>query len=304
MSDWAIETRQLNKHFGKRVHAVKNIDLKVPRGQVYGFLGHNGAGKTTTIRMLLDLVRPSSGEVFVLGKRVPHERDVLRYVGAQVEDAAFYPFLNGFQNLRVLAQTANLDLPPNRIDELLDFVKIKARAKRVVRGYSTGMKQRLGLAAVLLGDPDLVILDEPTNGLDPQGRLEMREFIRQLADEQGKTVFLSSHLLNEVEQICDRVAIVHQGEIIREGTIDDLIAAETRIKVIATPTETAITRLNAQWTTERDPKADDTLWIQAEREAIPAIVRTLADESIDVYEVLEQKQSLEDYFLTVTTDVA
>ena len=208
----AIQTENLSKTYGRgknAVAAVKGLNLAVSPGQVYGFLGPNGAGKTTTIRMLLDLIRPSGGKAEIFGRDV-RDAGSLRRVGGLVEGPAFYGYLSGYNNLEVLARTAN-DYRQERIRSLLDQVGLGSRVKTPAGSYSLGMKQCLGVAAALLGDPDLLLLDEPTNGLDPAGIQEMRGFIRHLAKEQGKTVFLSSHLLNEVEQTCDRVAIIHHG---------------------------------------------------------------------------------------------
>jgi len=299
MSDIAIRLENLSKSFGLRrsIHAVKNLNLEVKAGQVYGFLGPNGAGKTTTIRMLIDLIRPRSGQVYIFGKSVRREREVLQRVGAQVEGAMFYNFLTGRRNLEVLALTANLDIPGQEIDRLLAQVGMLDRSRRAVGGYSTGMKQRLGLAATLLSNPDLIILDEPTNGLDPQGIQEMRLFIRDLVDQQGKTVFLSSHLLSEVEQVCDRVAIINQGEIIREGTVHDLVSENLRLRVQAEPLDKAAEIIREHWSVTA---INGHLQIDASREDAPQIVQKLVGQGIKVYEITSQRQSLEEYFLSVT----
>jgi ABC-2 type transport system ATP-binding protein len=239
----AIHIENLYKHFGrrpsKRVQAVKNLSLEVTAGQVYGFLGPNGAGKTTTIRMLLDLIRPSEGDVYLFGQHIQREHAVLSRAGAMVEGATFYDFLTGRRNLEVFALTSNVDLPAARFDEVLTLVDMVARSHRRVKGYSTGMKQRLGIAAALLTDPDMLILDEPANGLDPHGINEIRGLIRKLADEYGKTVFLSSHQLGEVEQVCDRVAIINKGELLREGTVAELVSGKAQFRVRAQPLEKA-----------------------------------------------------------------
>ena len=298
----AIRIENLHKHFGlrksKRVHAVKNLNLEVPAGQVYGFLGPNGAGKTTTIRMLLDLIRPSAGDVYLFNKHVRQERDVLQRVGSLVEGAAFYHFLSGRRNLEVFALTSNLDLPKTRFDEVLELVGMKDRSKRKTKGYSTGMKQRLGIAAAMLTNPDLVILDEPANGLDPHGISEIRQLTRSLADEHGKTVFLSSHQLGEVEQVCDRVAIIHKGELIREGSVKELVASQSKLHIEAEPYEKATTIINEHWSWSSESK--NTLLIDAKREDIPIILKKLLDNNVNVYEASPSRQTLEQYFLSVT----
>ncbi|MBX3055154.1 MAG: ABC transporter ATP-binding protein [Anaerolineae bacterium] len=300
MSDTtAIRLENVSKTFGRRkyhVQAVRDINLSVAAGQVYGFLGPNGAGKTTTIRMIMDLIRPSTGALFVYGRNVHTDHAVLQRVGALVEGAAFYPFLTGRKNLEVLARTGN-HYDDARIQTMLDQVGLADRADRQVKGYSTGMKQRLGLAAALLHDPDLVILDEPTNGLDPAGIQEMRSFIRDLAQKQGKTVFLSSHLLGEVEQVCDRVAIINKGQIIREGTVADLLAAQTQLVVEAEPVERATAVLAPHWPVVANEK---TITVAAGHAEAPAIVQKLVAHDIAVYQVRRERQSLEQFFLEVT----
>lgn len=299
----AIRITNLSKTFGrrrKRIEAVKHVTLDIPVGQVYGFLGPNGAGKTTTIRMMLDLIRPTEGDVTIFGQHVRREHGVLRRVGAIVEGAMFYNFLSGRRNLEVLARTAN-DLNPKRIDALLEQVGLAHRADQRVKGYSTGMKQRLGLAAALLGDPDLLILDEPTNGLDPEGMHEIRQFIRSLADDHGKTIFLSSHLLGEVEQVCDRVAIINLGEIVREGMVTDLLEGKSRLRVEASPLDRAAAVLGEHWAVSSNGQW---LTIDATREDAPYLVRRLVEQGVDVYQVASQRQTLEEYFLSVVREEA
>ena len=299
----AIRIDNLHKHFGrrqsKRVQAVKNLNLEVAAGQVYGFLEPNGAGKTTTIRMLLDLIRPNQGDVYLFGQHVRRERDVLSRVGALVEGASFYDFLTGRRNLEVFALTSNLDLPESRFDAVLDLVDMRERSRRRVKGYSTGMKQRLGIASAMLTDPDLLILDEPANGLDPHGITEIRGLIRRLADEHGKTIFLSSHQLREVEQICDRVAIINKGELLREGTVADLVTQQTQFRIRAKPLDKAAAVINGHWTCVHSD-ASDTLVLEAQDDDTPRIVKMLVENDIQVYEVSPYRQSLEDYFLSVT----
>ncbi|HVO68801.1 MAG TPA: ABC transporter ATP-binding protein [Aggregatilineaceae bacterium] len=298
----AIRIANLSKTFGlhsfrkrRRVDAVKHLNLEVQAGQVYGFLGPNGAGKSTTIRMLLDLILPTSGSAYVYGQHVRRQHSILRRVGAIVEGASFYGFLSGRRNLEVLARTAN-QYDARRIEALLEQVGLAERATQRVKGYSTGMKQRLGLAAALLTDPDLLILDEPTNGLDPSGMHEIRGFIRELVDKHGKTVFLSSHLLSEVEQVCDRVAIIHMGEIVREGAVKELLAGKSNLRVEAAPLDRAAAVLRDHWTVSANGQW---LTVDAGREDVPDVVRRLVESDVDVYEVASQRQTLEEYFLAV-----
>ena len=219
----AIETLGLTKHYGRQP-AVEDLDLQVPRGAVCGFLGRNGAGKTTTIGMLVGLLRPTAGEAWLLGRDVRRDlRPALRQTGVLLEEPAFYPYLSGRENLWVVAQALGGDAA-RRIDEVLDVVELTDRAGDRFGAYSTGMKQRLGLAAALLNDPALLILDEPAKGLDPPGQRAIRDLVRRLARDTGKTIFLSSHQLHEVQQICDYLAIIEQGRLQAQGSFADLAA--------------------------------------------------------------------------------
>jgi ABC-2 type transport system ATP-binding protein len=221
-TETAIETHGLTKRFGERA-AIDNVDLHVPRGGAFGFLGPNGAGKTTMIRMLLGLTRSSAGSMSLLGHPVPAERaPALERVGAIVEEPRFHPHLSGSENLRIVAAARGHEVRA-RIAPALERVGLAERADEKVKKYSLGMRQRLGVARCLLADPWLLILDEPTNGLDPGGIQEFREMIRAMVDEEGRTVFISSHLLDEVEKICDAAAIVDRGKIVTQGPIAELV---------------------------------------------------------------------------------
>src|ERR1700730_3882934 len=227
----AIETRGLTKRFGTRT-AVDGVDLVVPRACAFGFLGPNGAGKTTMIRMRLGLTGASDGEMRLLGPPVPAERDVaLRRVGAIVEDPRFHPHLTGRESLRIVAAVRD-SAAAARIAPALARVGLSERADDKVKRYSLGMRQRLGVARCLLADPQLLILDEPTNGLDPGGIQEFREMIRAMVDEEGRTVFISSHLLDEVEKICDAAAIVDRGKVVTQGPIEELASGGARHELI------------------------------------------------------------------------
>ena len=227
----ALETAGLTKRFGERV-AVDAVSLSVPRGTAYGFLGHNGAGKTTLIRMLLGLTSISEGSAGVLGLPLPAQRTrALSRVGAIVEEPSFYPHLTGRENLKIAAAVRGPEARP-RIDGALHRVGLEKRAHDRVGTYSLGMRQRLGVARCLLSDPELLILDEPMNGLDPGGMLDMRRMIRALVEEEGRTVFISSHLLDEIEKTCDVAAIIDGGRVIAQGSIEELVADEAGELVI------------------------------------------------------------------------
>ena len=225
-----LETHGLSKSYGSR-QAVKSLDLSVGQGEIFGFLGPNGAGKTTTIRMALGLIRPTGGTVEVLGQDVSRHRSrVLPRVGALVESPALYLYMSGRDNLKAVADVLG-GVPASRIDAVLETVGLADRQRDRVKSYSLGMKQRLGLAIALLNDPDLLILDEPANGLDPAGVVEMRDLLRNLAG-QGKTIFISSHILSEVQQICGRVAIINLGELVKVATVEELITSHGEFTVV------------------------------------------------------------------------
>jgi len=224
----ALETSRLGKRFSGLV-AVDDLNLSVREGDIYGYLGPNGAGKTTSIRMMLGLIKPSSGKVAIFGRSLRRDfKAAIGQVGAMVEGPAFYPYLSGIENLKLFGRLSGGVSRP-RLEEALGLVGLSRRGKHKVKVYSQGMRQRLGIAQALLHHPRLLILDEPTNGLDPQGMREVRNLIRRIRDEEGVTVFLSSHLLGEMEMVCDRIGIIHRGRVIGEGRMDDLIGSDSDV---------------------------------------------------------------------------
>ncbi|MBD3778654.1 MULTISPECIES: ABC transporter ATP-binding protein [unclassified Cellulomonas] len=300
----AVSTRGLRKtyrHRGRRVVAVGGLDLDVPLGGVHGFLGPNGAGKTTTIRMLLGLVRPDAGSVHVLDRPVPAALpDVVRRVGAIVESPRFFPAFSGRRNLELLA--AAIGTPPARVDRVLADVGLADRAGSPFRTYSLGMKQRLAIAATLLKDPELVIFDEPTNGLDPAGIREVRQTMRSLADA-GRTVLVSSHILAEVQQVADTVSIVTQGRLVASGRVEDLVAGagtqEARVGV--EEPERAAAVLSARGWSVR-PDGAGALVVGG---AAPAeITRALAEQGLFLHELVPARADLEQVFLALTGTAA
>jgi ABC-type multidrug transport system ATPase subunit len=290
-----IETRELGKRYGEEIVAVDLLSMRVRRGEVYGFLGPNGAGKTTTLRMLLGLIQPTSGRALVLGDP-PGSPDGLARIGALIETPTLYPFLSGRDNLVVLARYAGV--PERRIEAVLEEVGLTARADDRFRTYSLGMKQRLGIAAALLKDPELLILDEPTNGMDPAGMAEMRAFIRNLGRGR-RTVLLSSHLMSEVEQICDRVGVISKGRLVGEGTVDELRGREG-LWVRAEPLEQAERLLRTLDAVEEVARSDGGLRIAADPAAAPAINRALVEAGMAVGELRPERASLEKVFLELT----
>jgi len=298
----AIETIGLTKRFGERV-AVDAVNLTVPAGTAFGFLGHNGAGKTTLIRTLLGLTAASSGEMYVLGHRLPAERRLaLARVGAIVEEPLFYPHLTGRENLRVMAAVRGGD-EASRIPAALERVGLSARADEKVGTYSMGMRQRLGIARCLLCDPKLLILDEPTNGLDPGGMLEFRTLVRELVEDEGRTVFVSSHLLDEVEKICDAAAIVDRGRVIATGTIAELSAEDDHSIVIGcSEPQAALTLLQGRPGIIAVELLSDGLRVRANRRIDSAAINDLlVRKGIRVRRLEPAHQSLEERFLQLTT---
>lgn len=288
-----VETENLTKRY-KRSLAVDNLNMNVKKGEVYGFLGPNGAGKTTTLRMLLSLTRQTSGTGWVLGKSLEnHER--IRGVGGLIEYPAFYPYLSGRRNLLIMARYSGV--LSSRVDTVLEQVELTKSAKAKFKTYSLGMKQRLGIAAALLKDPELLILDEPTNGLDPKGMSEIRTLIRKLSDE-NRTVLLSSHMLGEVEQICDRVGIIHNGKLVVESTVDEL-RGQSQIYVIATPEASAIQILNEMQIGEVQEK-DDAIIVDANPSLTGDIIKKLTENNIEVNELRSIEHTLEDIFMELT----
>jgi ABC-2 type transport system ATP-binding protein len=297
MTNYILETHNLSKQFGP-VTAVDQINLQVRRGELFGFLGPNGAGKTTTIGMALGLVAPSEGRVEIFGQPVtPNQTQPLRRVGSLVGAPSLLPYLSGLDNLRLLARLS-AEVDNGRIAKVIERVGMSESAHRKVQGYSTGMKQRIGLAAALLHRPDLIILDEPTNGLDPKGMREMRQLLRDLA-ASGVTIFLSSHLLHEVEQICDRVAVLNRGRIVAEGQVSDLLGRQQMtVKVGVTAPAAAQVALQSLGGVER--LVVNGRYLEVSGVGGETIVRHLARHDIYPGEVIVQRVDLESLFLEMT----
>ncbi|MBI2843941.1 MAG: ABC transporter ATP-binding protein [Armatimonadetes bacterium] len=295
--DTILETCNLGKRFGS-LRAVDGLDLAVERGDVFGFLGPNGAGKSTTIRMMLGLVRPSCGCVRIFGCDVWHDRGrALSKVGALVESPAFYRYLTGRQNLWLLSELSG-GASPEAIDAALERVGLSDRADDKVRSYSHGMRQRLGIAQALVCSPELVILDEPTNGLDPQGMKEVRELIRSLAAEHGMTVFLSSHLLYEVEQVCTKVAVIHRGRQLVSGTVVDLLSHQGRLRIsVDRPQDAAAAVAGIDSVEVRRVEADAIL-IEAPNGFAAEVNRLLVTSGFDVSAIVPQTTTLEEFYFS------
>ena len=298
-SDIILQTFGLGKRYGRR-WAVRDLDLTVHRGDVFGFLGPNGAGKSTTIRMLLSLIKPTAGHVDLFGRSLQkHRSAALRRVGGLVERADFYLYLSARRNLEIVASLRGDDSQKD-IDRVLDIVGLTARAGDRVKAYSHGMKQRLGIAQALLGAPEFVVLDEPTTGLDPQGIKEVRELIRQLSQSGTVTIFLSSHLLAEIEQTATHMAIINKGTLAVQGRVADLLAAGPHlVRIDARPLDRAVDLLRAVPGVERAEIVDAWIECAAHPDSTPLLTRRLLEGGTDVHAVIPRR-SLEEYFLAIT----
>ena len=297
--DVALRTINLTKQYGQRL-AVNNLNLEVRRGEIFGFLGPNGAGKTTTIRMALGLITPTAGSVEIFGQDVFRERaKILPRVGALVETPALYLYLSGRDNLRALGSTLG-GVPATRIDQVLELVGLTGRQKDKVRTYSLGMKQRLGVAMALLQEPELLILDEPTNGMDPAGIVEMRDLMHRLV-QAGKTIFVSSHLLAEVQQICTRVAIIGQGKLITESSVAELTRGQGDFRVSVEKASEALALVQAQaWGASARLEHDGTL-ITRGPDGTGRTLNLFLSQAGFVPEIIERSvQDLEQVFLQLT----
>ncbi|MBF6473335.1 ABC transporter ATP-binding protein [Nocardia abscessus] len=294
MTDSIVVTRGLTKRYGEHT-AVDGVSMSVAAGEIYGFLGPNGAGKTTTLRMLAGLIGPSRGTATIAGHR-PGDPAVVRRIGVLIEGPGFYPYLSGRDNLRVLARYRGLGRP--EVEEALARVGLVGRADDKFRTYSLGMKQRLGVGAALLGSPDLLILDEPTNGLDPAGMAEMRELITALAAE-GHTVLLSSHLLGEVQEICDRVGVISQGRLLTQATVAQLRGGSSLV-VRAEPLEVALPAVRGLVGARSALLTGSGIRIESDTVTAPAVARAVVASGADLLELRVDEKSLEEVFFEMT----
>ena len=296
-----IKVQSLSKNFGA-LKAVDELSFEVKAGQVYGFLGQNGSGKSTTIRMLLSLIHPSAGQIEIFGQSLSENRSaILEQVGAVIERPDLYPYLTAREHLTLFAKLRQQPVTAAKIDATLSQVGLFARANDKVQTYSLGMKQRLGIGIALLHDPALIILDEPTNGLDPQGIADIRELIKSLSKEQGKTVLVSSHLLSEIEQIATHILIIHQGKKMAEGPTETLLDPNKTIVQIKTLDDHAAKNILLQSDfKEHVLDRKEGLYLGIPKLQIPALNNFLVNAQIAVLS-LESKNSLEDYFLQLTS---
>jgi len=296
-----IRVEKLSRDFGE-IHAVDELSFSVPAGQVYGFLGQNGAGKSTTIRMLLTLIWPTSGSIEIFGMDLQkHRVEILRKVGAIIEKPDVYKYLTALENLRIFSAMSGKKLPDKKLMEFLALVGLEERAVSKVKTYSQGMKQRLGIATALLHDPELIILDEPMNGLDPQGIADMRNLILHLSHDRGKTVFVSSHLLNEMEQIADSMLIINKGQKVAEGTKEELLnPANTMVELVTDDNAGALRLINeSNWKNYVTQQRNGSILFEMDKSLIPGLNRDLVGMGINIFSI-RPKHSLEDFFLSLT----
>jgi ABC-2 type transport system ATP-binding protein len=296
-----IQVKHLSKDF-KEVKAVDDLSFTVEEGQVYGFLGQNGAGKSTTIRLLLTLIYPSSGEIEIFGMNLQHHRKaILRQVGAIIERPDLYKYLTALENLRIFAAMSGIKISKKELMDQLAMVGLADRAHSKVKTYSQGMKQRLGIATALVHDPQLIILDEPTNGLDPQGIADVRNLILHLSNEKKKTLFISSHLLNEMELIADSMLIIDRGKKVAEGNKEELLnPARMQVELVTDNNEVSIQRIKeTKWGSSLVSNGDGNILLEINKNQIPELNRNLVEKNINVIS-LRPKHSLEDYFLSLT----
>lgn len=300
-----IEVKNLHKKFDDFV-AVDNVNFTVNQGDVYGFLGPNGAGKSTTIRMMTTLIKPTSGEINFFGKSLITDRkNILSRIGSIIEKPDFYLYLSARKNLRILGELSKADYSNKKIEELLDLVGLLSRADSKVKTYSYGMKQRLGLAQALLHDPDVIILDEPTNGLDPFGMKEIRDLILYLSKVKGKTIFLSSHILSEVEMIANRMVILNKGKVIVEGVVKDLLnsSAMTVTYDLSSSQQAKKALELSQWKDNFLRSTDTTITLTVKSNDVAEITKLFVERSIPINSVIPVR-SLEEYFISLTSEEA
>jgi ABC-type multidrug transport system ATPase subunit len=301
MMNAVIQVKNLSKDF-KELKAVNNLSFIVEAGQVCGFLGQNGAGKSTTIRMLLTLIKPTSGEIEIFGLDLfKHRKEILRQVGAIIERPDLYKYLTALENLRIFAAMSGVKVSEKKLMDQLEMVGLADRASSKVKTYSQGMKQRLGIATALVHDPKLIILDEPTNGLDPQGIADIRNLILQLSREKNKTLLISSHLLSEMELIADSMIIIDKGKKVVDGKVNELFdPAETIVELKTMDDLSAIEKIQQSGLNNiLQGKRNDCILLKLHRNEIPGILKELIRMNVDVVS-FNSKHSLEDYFLSLT----
>lgn len=297
-----LDVRDLSKNFNG-FEAVKNLYFTVNEGDVYGFLGQNGAGKSTTLRMLLKLIKPTKGEIYFSGKKIEEgDNTILKQTGAIIERPDMYKYLSAYDNLYIFAKMSGIKVSRSLLMDQLEMVGLADRCKDNVKTYSQGMKQRLGIAIALVHSPKLIILDEPTNGLDPQGIADMRNLILRLSREMGKTVIVSSHLLNEIELIANRMIIINKGEKIIEGNVAELLdPANTLVEINTIDNKDTIRKIQETKWASLQETAQKNIRLRMNRKDVPEMISDLASMNVNILSV-QPRHSLEDYFLSLTNN--
>jgi ABC-type multidrug transport system ATPase subunit len=300
--DIMVDVRNLSKKF-HQFEAVKNLSFTVNRGDVYGFLGQNGAGKSTTLRMLLNLIKPTAGEIYFLGKKVEEgSNELLQNTGAIIERPDMYKYLSAYDNLNIFAKLSGIKVTKKILMNQLEMVGLADRCKDNVKTFSQGMKQRMGIAVALVHQPKLIILDEPTNGLDPQGIADMRNLILRLSKEMGKTVIVSSHLLSEIEIIANRMIIIHKGQKVEEGEVATLLDPANTLVEINTADNTATKQFlqTTQWASSVQENTKN-IKLRMNKTEVPQLISNLSSNNTNILSV-QPRHSLEDYFLSLTNN--
>ena len=293
-----LEVKNLNKYFSD-FHAVRDLNFKVEKGDIYGFLGPNGAGKSTSLRMILGLIYPSSGEIFFKGEKITkYDRKYLSQIGALIERPDFYENLSAYNNLKIFARLAQLKDKETHIETVLKEVDLWDRRKSRVKSFSQGMKQRLGIAQALLHEPELIILDEPSNGLDPKGQADMRELIYRISSELQITVIISSHILSEIELIANKMLIINKGEKITEGGVQDLMSSLEMVLEMRSNDEQFFLEKLKERNIPAEVKADR-VRVQIAEADIPAFLKNMVEDGVAITE-MRQLRTLEEYFLNIT----
>jgi len=295
-----IELNKISKSFGA-FNAVNELSLEVFKGDVFGFLGPNGAGKSTTMRMILSLIKPSNGSIKIFGLELnSHRNEIMRRIGCIIEKPDFYLYMSAEKNLQLFSKLSNVDVSKNKIQEVLELVGLKGREKDKVKTYSHGMKQRLGIAQTLVHNPELIILDEPTTGLDPQGIIDIREMILRLKNEMNKTIVLSSHILSEIELVANRMVIINKGKQVVQGEVKELLSSQDLIlSVEVEDGKVALQKLNGYKKEKFSSLENNTLKFSLSKNEIPELVNELSKTGIKIYGIT-YRRALEEYFLKLT----
>lgn len=304
MSEYLIELKEVTKEYDKR-ECISNLNMHIKKGRIYGILGRNGAGKTTTMKMILNLIEPTSGEVLIFGKKMKKNyKEILPRIGCLIESPGFYPNLTGSENLKIFAKLRGIP-KENSIKETLEFVGLPYNDKKLFSQYSMGMKQRLAIGLAIMHDPEILILDEPINGLDPIGIVEVRKFIKKLCEEKGKTIIISSHILSEIELIADDIAIIDNGKLLKEESMEDFIKMNKKYINLYTSDESKVVKILEDYFKIENyfVEKNGNIKIYDLKISIPELIKKFTLDDINIEGIYMQEDSLEDYFKKITGGV-